>query len=104
MPCRKLGGAGVRIDDPGVGLVGALAAAAFLAEEAVAGPRLAELGIERFLGPLVGGGDEVRRPFERDLQVLDLAEVAFERARSLPGRGDHDVDEGGFQHHSARRR
>ena len=32
-------------------------------------------------GAAVGGGDEIGRPLERDLQVLDLAEVALERAR-----------------------
>ena len=38
---QEIGGAVERIDDPGMGLVGALARAAFLAEEAVARPRLA---------------------------------------------------------------
>ena len=74
--------------------VGALAAAAFLAEEAVARPRLGQLGVEDFLGALVGGGDEVRRAFQRDLQLLDLAEVALEAARGLAGRGGHDVEQG----------
>ena len=84
-------------------LSAALAAAAFLAEEAVAGPRLGEFGSQRLLGPAVGGGDEIRRALERDLQVLDLAEIALERARRLAGGGDHDVEEGGVLHQSARR-
>ena len=92
---QEVGGAVERIDDPGVGLVGALVAAAFLAEEAVAGPRLAQLGAQHLLGAAVGGGDEIGRPLERDLQVLDLAEVALERARGLARGRDHHVEEGG---------
>ena len=41
---QEIGGAVERIDDPGVGLVVALADAAFLADEAVARPRLGEVG------------------------------------------------------------
>ena len=59
--------------------VGAGVAAAFLAEEAVAGTRLGQLA-RRLLGLAVGGGDEIARALERDLQVLDLAEVALEAA------------------------
>jgi len=40
MPCREVGGAVERIDDPDVALVGAFAMAAFLADETVARPRL----------------------------------------------------------------
>ena len=47
---QEIGGAVERIDDPGVGRVGAVVAAAFLAEEAVAGPRLGQFGAERLLG------------------------------------------------------
>src|SRR5262249_3475674 len=67
-------------------------------EEAVAGPRLGEFGAHRLLGAMVGGGDEVGRALERDLQLLDLAEVAPQPARSLARGGDHDVEEGGLQH------
>ena len=95
---QEIGGAVERIDDPGVGLVGALALAAFLAEKAVAGPRLGQFGIQRLLGAAVGGGDEIGRALERDLQVLDLAEVALERARGLARGGDHDVEQGGVEH------
>src|SRR6185503_17227712 len=76
-----------RIDEPGVAGIGALAAAAFLAEEAITRPRLGELGVEDFLGALVGGGDEIHRALERHLQLLDLAEVALEAARGLAGCG-----------------
>ena len=98
MPCRKFDGAVERIDDPGMGLVGALAPAAFLAEEAVARAGCDELLVQDLLGALVGGGDEVRRALERDLQVLDLAEIALERARGLARGLDHDVEEGGAEH------
>ena len=47
---QEIGGAVERIDDPGVGRVGAGVAAAFLAEEAVAGTRLGQFGFERFFG------------------------------------------------------
>ena len=66
---QEIGGAVERIDDPAMGLVGALAHAAFLAEEAVAGPRLGQFGIQRLLGAAVGGGDEIGRALQRDLQI-----------------------------------
>ena len=99
---QEIGGAVERIDDPGVGPVGAFVPAAFLAEEAVARARLGKFGAQRLLGLAVGGGDEIARALERDLQILDLAEVALERARGLARGGDHDVDEGGMLHQSAR--
>ena len=79
MPCRKLvvPSSGSTIQVWVLSVPSWLAA--FLAEEAVAGPRLGELGAERFLGAVVGGGDEIARALQRDLQVLDLAEVALER-------------------------
>ena len=95
---QEIGGAVERIDDPAVGLVGALAEAAFLAEKAVAGTRLGQLRKQRLLGAAVGGGDEIGRPLERDLQLLDFAEVALERARGLARGGDHDVEESGAEH------
>ena len=86
-----------------MGLVGSFLAAAFLAEEAVAGPRLGELGAQGVLGAAIGGRDEIGRALERDLQMLDLAEVALERARRLAGGGDHHIHQGGTEHHSALR-
>ena len=99
---QEIGGAVERIDDPGVGRVGAGVAAAFLAEEAIAGTRLGQFGAERLLGLAIGGGDEIARSLERHLEVLDLAEVALQRARGLAGRCDHDIEERGMLHHSAR--
>ena len=74
---QEVGGAVERIHDPGMRLVGAVALAAFLAEEAVAGAGLGQFGVERFLGALVGGGDEIGRALERDLKLLEFAEVAL---------------------------
>jgi len=81
-----------------VALVGALACAAFLADEAVAGPRLGEVLVEDFLGALVGERDEVGRPLQRDLEMLDLAEIALEAAAGAARGFDHDIDSGGIQH------
>src|SRR6185503_14714016 len=80
------------------GLVGAVLAAAFLAQKPVTRPRPGELGAQHLLGASVGGGDEVGRALERDLQLLDLAEVALEAARRLAGGGDHDVEESRAEH------
>src|ERR1700756_1533600 len=86
MPCRKL-----VVPSSGSTIHGG---PAFLAEEAVAGTRLGEVGIEHLLGSFVGERDEVRRSFQRHLQMLDLAKIAFQAAAGA-GRGlDHDVDEG----------
>ena len=99
MPCRKLvvpsSGSTIQVWVLSVPSL----AAAFLAEEAVARPRLQQFGAQDFLGAMVGGGDEIRRTFERDLQVLDLAEVALEAARRLARGGDHDVEQGGLGGH-----
>ena len=83
---HEVRGAVERVDHPGVGLVGALVAAAFLAEEAVAGTRREQFFAQDLFRLPVGGGDEIGRPLERDLEMLDLAEVALERARRPCGR------------------
>ena len=95
---HEVRGAVERIDHPGVGLVGALVAAAFLAEEAVAGARGGQLLAQDLFRLAVGGGDEIGRSLERHLQVLDLAEVALERPPGLARGLDHDVEEGGAEH------
>ena len=104
MPCRKFvvpsSGSTIQVWVA----VGAFVLAAFLAEEAVARPRLGELGAKRFLGLAVGCGDEIARALQRDLEVFDLAEVALQCARGLARRSHHDVDEGGVLHQSARPR
>ena len=95
---QEIGGAVERIDDPAVGLVGAGVRAAFLAEEAVIGPRLGEVLAHDLLGAAVGGGDEIARSLQRDLQVLDLAEIALEAAAGARGGLDHDVEDCGMLH------
>ena len=83
---QEIRGAVERIDDPAVLRIAALRLARFLHQEAVGGTRLLKLGADDLLGAVIGGGDEVRRPLARDLQVLHLAEVALQSARRL-GRG-----------------
>ena len=75
--------------------------AALLQQEAEARPGPAQLLMQDLLGAVVGGADEVARPLDRDLQVLDLAEVAHEVARRLVGGLHHDVDVGRADRHEA---
>src|SRR5208282_5026074 len=77
--------------------------AAFLAEEAVIRPRLGELLAHDLFGAAVGGGDEIARPLQRHLQVLDLAEIALEAAPGAIGGLDHDVEDGGVMRHGGLR-
>ena len=95
---QKIGGSVERIDDPAVGRVGAGAGTAFLAEESVVGPRLGELLAHDLLGAPVGGRDKVARSLQRDLEVLDLAEIAFEAAAGAIGGLGHDVENCGMLH------
>ncbi len=68
--------------------------AALLHEEAVAGAGAGQLGKEDLLGAGVGGADEIGRAFERDLELLDLAEIARQAAARLAGGGEHDIHQG----------
>jgi hypothetical protein len=95
---QEIGRAVERIDDPAMRLVGALARAAFLTQKAVIRSRLGELGAHDFLGAAVGGGDEIARPLERNLQVLDLAEIALEAAAGAVRGLDHDIENSGVEH------
>jgi hypothetical protein len=95
---KKIRRAVERIDDPTVGLVGAWMRAAFLAEEAVIRPCPGEVGPQNLLGAAIGGGDEIARPLERDLQVFDLAEIALEAFAGAKGGLDHDVEQRGLGH------
>src|SRR5271167_1399130 len=83
-------------------LVAAFARAAFLAEEAVIRPRLGEFGAHDVLGAMVGSGNEIARPLHRDLQMLDLAEVALKAAAGVVRGLDHDVDDRGVEHGASR--
>src|SRR6266851_7859236 len=95
---QEVGRAVERVDDPAMRLVGALLTAAFLADEAVTGARLGKLAAENLLGAPIRRRDEIGGSLERDLQVLDLAEIPLEAARGLAGGSDHDVDESGMEH------
>src|SRR5258707_14072595 len=95
---QEIGRAIERIDDPAVTRVGAGARAAFLAEEAVSRPRLGQFLVDDLLGAAIGGGDEVARPLERHLQMLDLAEIALEAPPGTARGLDHDIETGGMQH------
>src|SRR5258708_34327739 len=95
---REVGGSAERVADPAGGFVVALPTAAFLAEKTVAWPRLGELRMQNLFGATVRRGDEIRRAFHRDLQVLDLAVIALEAATSFAGCGGHDVKECGTKH------
>jgi hypothetical protein len=67
--------------------------AAFLTEEAVAGPRLGQVVIEHLFRAFIGERHEVGRSLQRYLEVFDLAEIAL-RLRGGAACGlDHDVDE-----------
>ena len=86
-----------RVDDPAIGLVTAFMRAAFFAKEAVIGARLRDLFAHDLLGAPVGRGHEIARAFRRDLQLLDLAEVALKAAPGAVRRLDHDVEDCGMK-------
>ncbi len=96
---QEVGGAVERVDDPGVGLVGALDHAALFAEEAVAGPRLQQFLEQRLFGLEVGGADIVGRALLGHLQFGHLAEVARQGAAGLAGGVGHHLDQGALRRH-----
>ena len=95
---QKIRGAIERIDDPQMCRVAAFMPAGLLADKAIARPRLGKFLAHDFLRLAVGGGDEIGRSLERDLQMLHLAEVALEPAAREPCGFDHDIQQGGMQH------
>ena len=60
--------------------------------------RPGEFLAQDFFSAPVRGADEIGRPLERDLQVLDLAEIALEHAAGLVRGLDHHIEEGGAEH------
>ena len=82
-----------RVDDPGVGLVGALDHAPLFSEEAVAGPRPGQFLEDRLLGLQVRRRDEVRRPLLGDLQLGHFAEVPRQPPRRLARGVGHHLDQ-----------
>ena len=96
---HEIGGAVDGVDDEAVGLVLALSAAAFLAQEAIAGTGLGEFVDQDLFGALVGAGDEIAGAFHRDLEIFQLIEIAVQRAAGLAGGGDHHVHGWGLIRH-----
>src|ERR1700675_4211720 len=95
---QEIGGAVERIDDPAMTLVGAGPGPAFFAEKAGGRPRLRQFLVDDLLGAAIGGGDEIARPLERHLQMLDLAEIALEAPPGTARGLDHDIEDSGMQH------
>ena len=71
---------------------------ALLHQEAVALARLAQLLVKDGFGAVVGGGDEIRRALDADLQMLDLAEIARQTAARFAGGVNHDRHQRGSWH------
>ena len=91
---QEIGGAVERIDDEAVGAVGAFHLAMLLEQKPVARTGAGQLLVQDLLGAGVGGADEVGRAFERDLKLLDLAEVAREAAARFSRGADHHIHQG----------
>ena len=98
MPCRKLvvpsSGSTIQVWLSSF----ARLLAAFLTDEAVAGPRLHQFGAQDVLSAAIRSSDKISRTLQRDLKLLDLAEIAVEAARGLAGGGGHHIDKGGTDH------
>ncbi|MCY1232260.1 hypothetical protein D9M72_447410 [compost metagenome] len=64
----------------------------FLAKEAVGRTGLEEFLADELFGLAVGLRNIVARSLERDLQVLDFAEIAGQRLAGLEGGLNHDIE------------
>ena len=80
-----------RIDNETVRLVFALYGAAFFHQEAIARPRARQLLDQHAFGARIRGGHEIRRTLLGDLQILQLAEIADQRAPRFAGGRDHHI-------------
>jgi hypothetical protein len=87
-----------RVDNPSIGLVRAFMASALLTEESIARAGAQQFFFQSLFRAAVRGGDEIRRALERYLQLLDLAEIAVERAGGFSRSLDHDVEKCGMEH------
>src|SRR5439155_25720908 len=81
-----------RIDDPAVTRVAAATFTRLFHQKTVTRPRLGEFAAHQFLGLEIGIGDEIPGPLHRDLELLDLAEIALETARRLERSSGHYID------------
>jgi hypothetical protein len=93
-PVQEIGGAVERVDDPAMVRIAAFGRAAFLQENAVARAGPHQFGLQRALCVQIGGRDKVARALDRDLQLLDFAEIALQGARCLERGAGHDVYRG----------
>ena len=97
-----------RIDDPAPGRVGALDRLGFLAHPAIGRARAHQFIADDLFRLGIGAADEIARPLDRDLKVLDLAEILHEAERpalraaliirlrlALPCIGHHSGGSGG---------
>src|SRR3712207_4455060 len=80
---EEVRGAVERIDDPARLALVARDLALLLEQEAEVGARLAQDVSDRPLGGAVGVRHEIRRALARDLELLDLVEVAPQPRRGL---------------------
>ena len=96
---QEVGRAIQRVDEPPVLAVLTADRTRLLQEKTEAGSRAGELPAQNLLGAPVGGADEVARPLDRDLKVLDLAEIAHQRPRRLVHGLDHHGDVRGTECH-----
>src|SRR6202007_221808 len=67
-------------------------------EKAIIRPCLGEVGAQNLFGATVSGGDEIARPLQRDLQVLNLAEIPLETFAGAERGLDHDIEQRGMGH------
>ena len=95
---KEIGGAVDRVDDPAIVLRAAGHGPALLHEKAPVRPGFLEIFADHLLGPPIGRRDEVARALDRDLKLLDLAEIAGEDAGGAHGGPDHHLEIGGACH------
>src|SRR5262249_8749719 len=100
---EEIGGAVERIDNPAMGLVGALMRAALFAKKAIIGARFRKFLAHNRLGAAVGGGHKIARALQRNLELFNLAEVALEATAGAMRRLDHDIKDRGVKHAACRK-
>ncbi|EPX83793.1 hypothetical protein ruthe_02590 [Rubellimicrobium thermophilum DSM 16684] len=83
-----------RVDDPAPRGILAGRPAALLAEKAVGGACLGQHLAQGLFGLPVSAADEIARPLDRDLKLLDLGEILQKLAACLAGGPDHDIEIG----------
>ena len=100
---HEIGGAVDGIDDEAMALVLALDGAAFLAQEAIAGPRLGQFLDQDFFGALVGAGDEIAGPFIEIWRFSSSPKSRISGRPALRAAATLRSKRGLISHYSARR-